>query len=58
MEEVEFRVQDLMPSLLKTDPAKVLDKGKAAVADAYMNPGEDTSPETLNPQLRQLESIL
>ncbi|XP_057799895.1 uncharacterized protein LOC131015508 [Salvia miltiorrhiza] len=44
-------------SLLKTVPAEVLDKGKA-MADAYMNPGDDTSPETLDPQLKQLESIL
>ncbi|KAG6389332.1 hypothetical protein SASPL_150800 [Salvia splendens] len=44
-------------SLLKTVPDEVLDKGKA-MANAYMNPGEDTSTETLDPQLKKLESIL
>ncbi|KAK6119637.1 hypothetical protein DH2020_046623 [Rehmannia glutinosa] len=44
-------------SLLKTVPAEVLDKGKA-MADAYMTPGEDLAPENIDPQLKQLESIL
>ncbi|KAL1532628.1 hypothetical protein AAHA92_32613 [Salvia divinorum] len=44
-------------SLLETVPDEVLDKGKA-MANAYMNPGEDTSTETLDPQLKKLESIL
>ena len=59
---VEFQVEDLILaflslSLLKTVPAEVLDKGKA-MANAYMNPSEDTSTETLDPQLKKLESIL
>ncbi|KAL1552303.1 hypothetical protein AAHA92_13116 [Salvia divinorum] len=44
-------------SLLKTVPAEVLEKGEA-MANAYMNPGDDTSPEILDPQLKKLESIL
>lgn len=44
-------------SLLKTVPAEVLDKGKA-MANAYLSPGDDASPEKLDPQLQQLESIL
>ncbi|KAK6140712.1 hypothetical protein DH2020_025543 [Rehmannia glutinosa] len=44
-------------SLLRTVPAEVLDKGKA-MADAYMTPGEDLAPENIDPQLKQLESIL
>lgn len=47
----------LLDSLLKTVPAEVLDKGKA-MADAYINPGEDLAPENLDPLLKQLESIL
>ncbi|XP_042032155.1 uncharacterized protein LOC121778816 isoform X2 [Salvia splendens] len=48
---------DALNSLLKTVPDEVLDKGKA-MANAYMNPGEDTSTETFDPQLKKLESIL
>jgi len=35
----------------------VLDKGKA-VADAYRTPDEDSEAEILDPELKQLESIL
>ncbi|KAH6804731.1 hypothetical protein C2S51_032978 [Perilla frutescens var. frutescens] len=48
---------DALNSLLKTVPAEVLDKGKA-MADAYLNPDEDASTQNLDPQLKQLESIL
>ncbi|KAL7159122.1 hypothetical protein ABFS83_01G007500 [Erythranthe nasuta] len=45
-------------SLLKTVPAEMLDKGKA-MADAYLSPGEDSAaPDNLDPQIKQLESIL
>ncbi|KAL3844286.1 hypothetical protein ACJIZ3_001689 [Penstemon smallii] len=44
--------------LLKTVPSDVLDKGKA-MADAYLAPGDDfKSPQNLDPQLKQLESLL
>ncbi|KAL8063125.1 hypothetical protein ABFX02_01G007500 [Erythranthe guttata] len=45
-------------SLLKTVPTEMLDKGKA-MADAYLSPGEDSAaPDNLDPQIKQLESIL
>lgn len=47
-----------MESLLQTVPSDVLDKGKA-VADAYRTPEEESSgAEILDPELKQLESIL
>lgn len=50
---------DALDSLLKTVPTEVLDKGKA-IADAYLTPEEDidVAPQNLDPQLKQLESIL
>ncbi|KAL7001845.1 hypothetical protein U1Q18_002993 [Sarracenia purpurea var. burkii] len=48
---------DSLDSLLKTVPLDVLDKGKA-IADAYRVPEEDTAPEKLDTELKQLESIL
>ena len=44
-------------SLLQTVPTDVLEKGKA-IADAYNAPEEDYAPEKLDPNLKQLESIL
>ncbi|CAI9293064.1 unnamed protein product [Lactuca saligna] len=44
-------------SLLETVPTDILKKGKA-IADAYNTPEEDFTPENLNPNLKQLESIL
>ncbi|KAL8189458.1 hypothetical protein R6Q57_029024 [Mikania cordata] len=44
-------------SLLQTVPTDVLEKGKA-IADAYNTPEEDYPPENLDPNLKQLESIL
>lgn len=47
-----------LDSLLKTVPADVLEKGKS-VADSYFFSGEeDIAPERLDPDLKQLESIL
>ncbi|CAI0448352.1 unnamed protein product [Linum tenue] len=48
-----------LDSLLNTVPPEVLDKGRA-IADAYNAPeGEaDTQPEIVDPELKQLESIL
>lgn len=46
-----------MESLLQTVPSDVLDKGKA-VADAYRTTDEDSEAEILDPELKQLESIL
>ncbi|KAI8534957.1 hypothetical protein RHMOL_Rhmol10G0137400 [Rhododendron molle] len=46
-----------LDSLLKTVPSDVLDKGKA-IADAYRVPEEDTTPGNLDPELKQLESVL
>lgn len=47
-----------LDSLLKTVPADVLEKGKS-VADSYFFAGEeDVAPERLDPELKQLESIL
>ncbi|XP_073286487.1 uncharacterized protein [Primulina huaijiensis] len=48
---------DAMDSLLKFVPSEVLDKAKA-MADAYFIPEEYLAPETLDPKLKQLESIL
>lgn len=48
----------LLPcSLLKTVPTDVLEKGKA-IADAYNAPEEDFAAENLDPNLKQLQSIL
>lgn len=47
-----------LDSLLKTVPSEVLDKGKA-MAEAYLAPEDNSSQtESLDPQLKQLESIL
>ncbi|CAK7352788.1 unnamed protein product [Dovyalis caffra] len=46
-----------LESLLQTVPSDVLDKGKA-VADAYRTPEENSEAEILDPELKQLESIL
>ncbi|XAR63662.1 hypothetical protein NMG60_11023685 [Bertholletia excelsa] len=48
---------DALGSLLRTVPSDVLEKGKA-VADAYRVPEDDVAPENLDPELKQLESIL
>ncbi|XP_030545560.1 uncharacterized protein LOC115751733 [Rhodamnia argentea] len=47
---------DALDSLLQTVPQDVLDKSKAA-ADAYRIP-RDVEPEILDPEIKQLESIL
>ncbi|KAK2989442.1 hypothetical protein RJ640_018760 [Escallonia rubra] len=47
---------DALDSLLQTVPSEILDKGKA-IADAYLTP-EDVEPGNLDPELKQLESIL
>ncbi|XP_018724081.2 uncharacterized protein LOC104432322 [Eucalyptus grandis] len=47
---------DALDSLLQTVPQDVLDKGKAA-ADAYRIP-RDMEPEIVDPEIKQLESIL
>lgn len=44
-------------SLLLTVPTDVLEKGKA-IADAYNTPDEDFAPTNVDPNLKQLESIL
>ncbi|KAI5669613.1 hypothetical protein M9H77_19466 [Catharanthus roseus] len=56
--EIETALEAL-DSLLKTVPSDILEKGKA-IADAYLTPEEEdnVSPEKLDPQLKQLESIL
>ncbi|GAB2283579.1 hypothetical protein Dimus_018086 [Dionaea muscipula] len=46
-----------LDSLLQTVPPEMLDKGKA-MADAYLLPEEDVQPDNLDPDLKQLESIL
>ncbi|KAL9258404.1 hypothetical protein AKJ16_DCAP07770 [Drosera capensis] len=47
-----------LDSLLRTVPAEMLDKGKA-IADAYRAPEDDTQLDgDLDPELKQLESIL
>lgn len=48
---------DALDSLLQTVPSDILDKGKA-IADAYRTPDEDADPENLDPDMKQLESIL
>ncbi|KAL2517966.1 hypothetical protein Adt_14213 [Abeliophyllum distichum] len=48
---------DALDSLLKTVPSDVLEKGKA-MADAYRTSEEETAPENLDPELKELESIL
>ncbi|KAF8370139.1 hypothetical protein HHK36_005956 [Tetracentron sinense] len=48
---------DALDSLLQTVPSAVLDKGKA-IADAYRIPEEDVGPESLDPEIKQLESLL
>ncbi|KAL8171249.1 hypothetical protein V2J09_023053 [Rumex salicifolius] len=44
-------------SLLQTVPSDVLEKGKA-IADAYRAPLFDDQPPEVDPELRQLESLL
>lgn len=44
-------------SLLQTVPTDILEKGKA-IADAYNTPDEDFAPQNVDPNLKQLESIL
>ncbi|KAI9192110.1 hypothetical protein LWI28_018454 [Acer negundo] len=46
-----------LDSLLNTVPSEVLDKGKA-IADAYRIPDEGAEPDILDPEIKQLESIL
>ncbi|XP_042507642.1 uncharacterized protein LOC122083809 [Macadamia integrifolia] len=46
-----------LDSLLQTVPPLLLNKGKA-IADAYRIPEEDVGPERLDPEIKQLESIL
>ncbi|XP_027080025.1 uncharacterized protein LOC113779049 [Coffea eugenioides] len=48
---------DALDSLLKTVPSDVLEKGKA-IADAYRDSEDDAAAEALDPELKQLESIL
>ncbi|PON63405.1 hypothetical protein TorRG33x02_276490 [Trema orientale] len=48
---------DSLEGLLKTVPPDVLDKGKA-IADSYRNSDEEAEREILDPELKQLESIL
>ncbi|XP_015572912.1 uncharacterized protein LOC8258582 isoform X1 [Ricinus communis] len=48
---------DALDSLLNTVPPDVLNKGKA-IADAYRSPEEEKEPEILDPELKELESIL
>ncbi|XP_071717306.1 uncharacterized protein [Rutidosis leptorrhynchoides] len=46
-----------LDSLLQTVPTDVLEKGKA-IADAYNTIDEDYAPQNVDPNLKQLESIL
>ncbi|XVF48750.1 hypothetical protein PTKIN_Ptkin03bG0214500 [Pterospermum kingtungense] len=46
-----------LDSLLQTVPSDVLNQGKE-IADAYRAPEEDIKPEELDPEMKQLESIL
>ncbi|KDP34030.1 hypothetical protein JCGZ_07601 [Jatropha curcas] len=46
-----------LDSLLRTVPRDILDQGKA-IADAYRSPQEEDEPEILDPELKELESIL
>ncbi|KAA8538716.1 hypothetical protein F0562_028303 [Nyssa sinensis] len=49
---------DALDSLLETVPSDVMEKGKA-IADAYRMPEEeDVGPGNLDPEIKQLESIL
>ncbi|XP_057504243.1 uncharacterized protein LOC130787808 [Actinidia eriantha] len=48
---------DALDRLLGTVPSDLLDKGKA-IADAYRAPEEDITPENLDPEMKQLESLL
>ncbi|GMN63296.1 hypothetical protein TIFTF001_032385 [Ficus carica] len=48
---------DSLEGLLKTVPPDVLDKGKA-IADSYRNSDEQADSDVVDPELRQLESIL
>ncbi|OAY26926.1 uncharacterized protein LOC110603085 [Manihot esculenta] len=47
---------DALDSLLQTVPPDVLDKGKL-IADAYRSP-EEPEPESFDPELKKLESVL
>lgn len=44
-------------SLLQTVPSDVLNQGKE-IADAYRAPEDDVKPEELDPEIKQLESLL
>ncbi|KAK4412695.1 hypothetical protein Salat_2916700 [Sesamum alatum] len=44
-------------SVLQTVPEEVLKKGKA-MANEYINPGNDLAPQDLDPELKKLEAIL
>ncbi|XP_020550084.1 uncharacterized protein LOC105164612 isoform X2 [Sesamum indicum] len=44
-------------SVLQTVPEEVLNKGKA-MANEFINPGNDLAPDELDPDLKKLESIL
>ncbi|XVE70841.1 hypothetical protein DITRI_Ditri10aG0102700 [Diplodiscus trichospermus] len=46
-----------LDSLLQTVPSAVLNQGKE-IADAYRAPEEDVKPDELDPELKQLESLL
>ncbi|OMO86474.1 hypothetical protein COLO4_21139 [Corchorus olitorius] len=46
-----------LDSLLQTVPSDVLNQGKQ-IADAYRAPEEDVKPEELDPEMKQLESLL
>ncbi|XP_031277281.1 uncharacterized protein LOC116135705 [Pistacia vera] len=46
-----------LDSLLQTVPSEVLNKGKA-IADAYRQADEEEEAETLDPEIKELESIL
>ncbi|GAV90325.1 hypothetical protein CFOL_v3_33734 [Cephalotus follicularis] len=48
---------DALDSLLQTVPSEVLVEGKA-IADAYRTPEEDMEPEMVDPEIKQLESML
>ncbi|KAK4338598.1 hypothetical protein RND71_043085 [Anisodus tanguticus] len=47
-----------LDSLLKTVPADVLDKGKSVADSYFFAQEEDVAPEKLDPDVKQLESIL
>ncbi|XWS26472.1 hypothetical protein CRYUN_Cryun26dG0035400 [Craigia yunnanensis] len=46
-----------LDSLLQTVPSDVLNQGKE-IADTYRAPEEDFNPEELDPEMKQLESLL